>query len=531
MRDAPAARSSAAGPGGVGGGEGEDDDDGDDGAGGGRRGEDGDDDLLGDESGVGGGSRSAPPEPLLTLGGRLQLVDQQQQQQTTSPDAVVRSHLAVCPPDHEYQHLCAIYLENIHPILPILREADLLATRTPDSNKMKPLSARHRLLKQVVSLASGVDPSCARHLRLLEEGEGGDSSSSSSSSPAVLLPTQAFHQRLARAIFASLDAAGSAAVADTVDRIRILLLMSLFYQPRNASGRDMSPLLFSQAVHHAQSIGIHLRKGGDDSDFDAEGLFCAMAALDRMNAAFHGRPCLLHQRDTDREMVECIAKQRQPAFRLFLGVCQMLDRVICLYRPRNDGVESVELPVYESMIIDAGAEKLPSRLLCMLCSCLSFLFFPFSFLRLSDHTLSDLIYIPILQPLSRSSTTPSRSSPAASPPAQPQQPPRRQHLLPWAVAAEEEEEAISLTRPSTPAALSRQTASSTTSCRRCRRLRPRTASSSCPSCRTPSPCRCRSSTSRCATPRSPCTASAPSSASARSSACCRAWASCTRARA
>lgn len=289
----------------------------------------------GDETGPGrddSGARSSAPEPLLTLGGRL--VEQ------PSPHAV-RSHLAVCPPDQDFQHLCATYLENIHPVLPILREADVLATRGSEK-----LSTRQALLKQVISLAAGVDPSCSKHLRL--EGNG------------AILSTQGFHQRLAKAIFASLD---TNVVVDTVDRIRILLIMSLFYQPRHASGRDMSPLLFSQAVHHAQSIGIHLRKGSAEDD-DAEGLFCAMTALDRMNAAFHGRPCLLHQRDTDREITECIAKQKQPAFRLFLGVCQMLDKVICLYRPRHDGVESVELPVYESMIIDAGAEKLPSRLLC-----------------------------------------------------------------------------------------------------------------------------------------------------------------------
>lgn len=271
---------------------------------------------------------------LLTLGGRL--AEQQ------DPD-VAKSHLIICPPDQDYQCLCDIYVEQIHPILPILKETEILTTK--GSHKLSP---RQNLLKQVISLAAAVDPSASKCLRLEVNGP-------------LLLP-QSFHQRLSKAIFASVDAN---VLVDTVDRIRVLLIMSLFYQPRLASERDILPLIFSQATHHAQSIGLHLRAAGRSSEEeDAEGLYCILWALDRMNAAFHGRPCLLHQRDTDRELDECIAKQELPGFRLFLGVVKMLDRVICLYRPHHDGVESVEVPIFESMIIDAGAEKLPPRILC-----------------------------------------------------------------------------------------------------------------------------------------------------------------------
>lgn len=273
---------------------------------------------------------------LLTLGGRL---GEPQQQDVD----VAKAHLIICPPEQDYQCLCNIYLDQIHPILPILKEPEILATKTAP----KP-SLRQSLLKQVISLAAAVDPSATKYLRLEINGP-------------VLSP-QSFHQRLSKAVFASLDAN---VLVDTADRIRVLLIMSLFYQPRLASERDILPLIFSQATHHSQSIGLHLRAAGRSSDEeDAEGLYCTLWALDRMNAAFHGRPCLLHQRDTDRELDECIAKQKLPGFRLFLGVVKMLDRVICLYRPHNDGVESVEVPIFESMIIDAGAEKLPPRILC-----------------------------------------------------------------------------------------------------------------------------------------------------------------------
>lgn len=132
-----------------------------------------------------------------------------------------------------------------------------------------------------------------------------------------------------------------------------------FYQPAYASELDMPSLLFSQALHYAQSIGIHLVGSGAQGERskEAETLYCALWGLDRMNAAFHGRPCLLHERDTDRDLDECIAVQEEPGFRLFLRVLVMLDKVIALYRPRSRHEDSVVLPVFESMIMDAGADK------------------------------------------------------------------------------------------------------------------------------------------------------------------------------
>lgn len=275
----------------------------------------------------------------VTFGGRLQ-------RQQSDHDVVVQRahHLAVLPPEHEYQQLLMIYLDQNHPILPVIKQSDVLATRWPDST-------RQIVFKQGIALVAALEPAASKLLRLDANGP--------------LLSAEDYHQRLSTAIFASLDAN---ALTDRVDHIRMLLLMFFYYQPRAAAARDFSPLIFSQAVHYALGLGLHLceyGRGSDDSgNADAECLFCILWALDRLNASFHGRPCYLHHRDTDRELDECIAKQELPAFRLFLGVAKMLDRVIHLYRPRNDGVESVEMPIFESMIIQAGAERVPSRLLC-----------------------------------------------------------------------------------------------------------------------------------------------------------------------
>lgn len=277
-------------------------------------------------------SPSREAHSLLTLGGRLRRPDEH-------PGY---DHYPVVPPVSDYQHLYQIYFERIHPILPCLNEADTLAIRDPRSS-----SIRHKVFRQAICLAAGLDPSARGYLRLEDGGP--------------LLSPQDFHHRLAKAIFASLDAN---MLADRVDHIRVLLLLFLFHQPRNTCDRDMSPLIFSQAVHYTHTLGIHLRGFGKGSGTaDGEDLFCLLWALDRINAAFHGRPCLFHERDIDRELDACIMKQ-PPVFRLFLRVAKVLEQVITLYRPRSERAGPVDLPVFESMILDAGAEKMPSFLLC-----------------------------------------------------------------------------------------------------------------------------------------------------------------------
>lgn len=250
----------------------------------------------------------------------------------------------VCPPEQDYQYLHTIYSEQIHPILPFLDDADFHESRSPYKE-----SARKSVFRQVISLAAAVDASAAKHLRLQVNGP--------------LLSFQDFHQRLSKAIFSSLD---DNILTDRADRIRVLLILSFFYQPRNPSERDMAPLIFSQAVHFSQSLGVHLRGYKDErmsGEGAAERLFCMIWALDRINAAFHGRPCLIHDRDTDRDLDQCIDAQDDPAFRLFLRTVKILDNVIWLYCPRNDNTGPVDIPVFESMIVDVGAEKLHPRLL------------------------------------------------------------------------------------------------------------------------------------------------------------------------
>ncbi|KAJ0117440.1 fungal specific transcription factor [Diaporthe amygdali] len=273
------------------------------------------------------GSQSAQDGPISfrTLSGRLPPSTGSPEHHDDGPQSRDRGGVlrpsnisAVCPPDEDYHHLYAIYLDRFQTMWPILREAD------------------------AISLATSVETCASRYLRLDSGG------------PILSVPD--FQRPLFKALLSFLD---EQVLTDRTDHIRALFL-AFFYQPTRASEQDLPALIFSQAVHYSQSIGIHLVGSGvqDERSKEAETLYCALWALDRMNAAFHGRPCLLHEQDTDRVLNECIAAQKEPGFRLLLSVVTMLDKVICLYRPRSKEDDTVVLPVFESMIMDAGADKI-----------------------------------------------------------------------------------------------------------------------------------------------------------------------------
>jgi hypothetical protein len=71
-----------------------------------------------------------------------------------------------------------------------------------------------------------------------------------------------------------------------------------------------------------------------------------------MNAAFHGRPVLIHERDISG-VLEQRFEEQGTAFRLLLRIIMLLDKVIGLYRPSlnlgDSGLE-LEFPSFEEMV-------------------------------------------------------------------------------------------------------------------------------------------------------------------------------------
>ncbi|KAF7554180.1 hypothetical protein G7046_g6891 [Stylonectria norvegica] len=257
----------------------------------------------------------------------------------------VREHCLSClPPDRDYRKLRRIFLQKIHPIFPVIPETALSTISDDPANIIS---------RQLICLAAATDPAMAQHLRLRNRG------------PDVI-PCQEFSQSISSAVRAVLE---TSIIPDRVLHIRALVILSLYTQPTSAEEADLPAQLGGRAIHHIQTLGLHLLRYDAPNCGELETLFCAVWALDRINAAIYGRPCLLHERDIGANLEGCI-KKRPPCFRLLLSVVQWLDQVIELYRPGPsaeasglDKIVYIDLPVLEAMIVNADALKVPTPLI------------------------------------------------------------------------------------------------------------------------------------------------------------------------
>ncbi|KAK2006832.1 fungal-specific transcription factor domain-containing protein [Colletotrichum eremochloae] len=257
-----------------------------------------------------------------------------------SVDHAEHQFLAVLPKKEHYDQLQKIYLRDVHRILPIMN-VDILEKPTSTISQV--------LCKQAVCLAAGSNPSAKPYLTLGED------------SSAVLAYSE-FALRLSSAIRKAL---GLGLVKDRVQAVAILVILSLY--THFSQDRHLSAELAAQAVSNAQTVGLHLQNPPARSEEPAylTRLFCCVWAMDQLNAAFHGRPVMMHERDLGRDMEACIAEQ-DSCFRLFLEIVVLLGCIIDLYRPaaKNTGCVVMEdLPSFDSLVEKAQALGVESRLL------------------------------------------------------------------------------------------------------------------------------------------------------------------------
>ncbi|OHW89709.1 fungal specific transcription factor [Colletotrichum incanum] len=246
--------------------------------------------------------------------------------------------LKCVPPEKDFKHLHRVYREKIHPIFGLIPEDVLDDGDSPTAIVMR----------QVVSLAAAADPEMKSHLRLANQGN-------------KKLSYQDFSQTLSGSVRTTLE---TNLISDRTVHIRALCMLSLYVQPSSADEADLPAQLGARAAHHSQTLGLHLFHSSDDA---LDTLFCAVWALDRINAAAYGRPCVLHEGDIGPGLDDCFRRQK-PCFRLFLSVVQWLDKVIELYRPGviAQSLESkpfIDLPVLEPMILEAEALQVSTPLL------------------------------------------------------------------------------------------------------------------------------------------------------------------------
>ncbi|KAM0324864.1 hypothetical protein ACHAQA_007830 [Verticillium albo-atrum] len=255
----------------------------------------------------------------------------------------VKEHCLTCvPPEREFRQLKKVYARKIHPIYALV----------PDSALTDDDSPATIVLRQVISLAAATDPSMANYLKLSNKG------------PDKLSFTE-FSLALSGAVRTTL---ATSLIIDRTVHIRALCMLSLYFQPSSLEESEVPAQFYAEAIHHTQTLGLHLLRTGDPA---LETLFCAVWAVDKINSAAYGRPRLLHERDFAATLEECFSRQ-EPAFRLYLSVSRWLDRTIDLYRPAasahalGDLKPFVELPVLEPMIVEANALEVPTHILATL---------------------------------------------------------------------------------------------------------------------------------------------------------------------
>jgi hypothetical protein len=246
--------------------------------------------------------------------------------------------LSTLPTPASIDALSNIYFEKIYPILPLIDKSRFHAMESTDPARI--------LLQQGICLAASKNFAAKQHLTISGSGS--------------LLSFGEFEERMSAAMRLSIE---MRLVTDKVVLIQALALMSHFMD--GPDGGDISSQFCAMAVNHTQSVGLHIGQRQSDGDQYGATLFCCVWALDRMNAAFHGRPVLIHERDVQRNLEQCI-EQQEPCFRLLLLVVELLDKVIRLYRPSTnapeDGVE-INFPSFEELVATcAGSQIVTSYL-------------------------------------------------------------------------------------------------------------------------------------------------------------------------
>jgi len=121
-----------------------------------------------------------------------------------------------------------------------------------------------------------------------------------------------------------------------------------------------------RAVHQVQSLGLHIKGQDEHTDQGNTTLLCCIWAMDRMNAAFNGRPVTMHERDLRKDLDQCFQHQ-EPSFRLFLEVVTLLDKIIELYRPVALSGEAPvlgwEFPAFEDIVLTCGSAHIGTTIL------------------------------------------------------------------------------------------------------------------------------------------------------------------------
>ncbi|KAJ5644134.1 uncharacterized protein N7484_006641 [Penicillium longicatenatum] len=253
---------------------------------------------------------------------------------STSLLPYLQGNCSILPSPGNVEGLLRIYLDNIHPIFPVLDY---------DAYRMMPSSSSNKiLLSQSICLAASLDRKAKRFLNI----------------PPGSTSRSDFSLSLADAINTSI---ALELVKDKLVLIQALSLTSLFTQ--FSGHRQESAELLYRAICHAHTIGLHHpSQPVTQHEHIYNRMFCCLYALDMLNAACLGRPVQLHRRDFGRDLPSSIAAQ-EGCFQLFLRTIVLMERVIEIYRPAEIGIWNGPFPSFEDLLQEVGTSGTPVHLI------------------------------------------------------------------------------------------------------------------------------------------------------------------------
>lgn len=224
-----------------------------------------------------------------------------------------------------YKALTAIYFSTVNRIVPLLDEHEFNSAQTEGSSSA--------FLERAICLVAAKDHTAASHLRLIEHGE--------------VMNTRQFCSELYKGLVAAMDADLE---PDRLTRIRVLALMSLHCE--GYEGAEAASLHLCQAIHQAQTVGLHLDRPDRRPADPLVQLFWCLWTLDKMHASIGGRPVLLADRDIGIEKPKPHGQWLSGAFGVWLAISDLLATVISFYRPSASNTSGWEegFPAFEDIV-------------------------------------------------------------------------------------------------------------------------------------------------------------------------------------
>ncbi|OKL61767.1 hypothetical protein UA08_02465 [Talaromyces atroroseus] len=242
------------------------------------------------------------------------------------------------PSEQPLSKLLTYYAEEVYPVFPIVN----IKSFETDIDRNSKI-----LLSQAMCLIASMSPQCTEFLYL----RGRDD---------LLLDPRLFANRLFCAMRCVIDVG---TITNKMVQLQALGALSLYSEGQE--GPTLAAQFCAKMIQLVQTLGLHVQMENKHEEEHAVTALCCAWAIDRMNAAIHGRPVSMHERDIGRDFNECIEAQ-SPAFRLLLRVVSQLNQVIDLYRPqKNTKPAETEFicPRFEDLVISAHGANLEDKFL------------------------------------------------------------------------------------------------------------------------------------------------------------------------